>query len=93
MLEHVGGDQAVEAAEAPLEVVAGGQLLDVGLDHPVEPAGGVGGIGGVELHAGDLGALARLQRGAQRAGRAADVEDAPGAAAGTSACTSGRGFS
>jgi hypothetical protein len=70
VLEHVGGDQHVEAA---LRL----RVLDVARDHLVEPLARFLGIGRLELDADDVGSLAGLQRRARGVGRAAEVEHPP----------------
>ena len=75
VLEHVGGDHAVEAAE-PAGVASA--VADVGADDAVEPPLGVARVVRVELDADDLGALALLERRAQLARRAAEVQDRAG---------------
>ena len=75
MLEHIGGDQAIELTEA--ERRRGG-VIQIGDDHPVQPRLGVTGIGAIKLDSDHLGALALLERRPQRAGAAAEIEDPGG---------------
>ena len=71
VLEHVGGDQAVEAAEVA------GDVLDVADDHAVAALLRDLRVGGLALDPDHLDRAALLERGGQPAGRAAEVQHAP----------------
>ena len=70
VLEHVGGDDHVEAVAD----VVGQAAVEVGADEPVHPRSTPS--GGQRVDAGDLVAEPR-QRAGEVAGPAADVEDPP----------------